>query len=248
MAGDTYKYLARYYDHFFEYRRPFERARQTMVEPLLPDVRTACDLCCGTGTWALELASRGIRMHAVDLSPDMCRMARRKARESGLAMQVQQADMRAFRLPEPVDLITCEFDAINHLPAKQDLIKVLRAASRALNPGGHLVFDLNNRAAFEDVWTTTVVAEKDPVLLIMRNGHLPGTDHAWSDIDWFIRKGRRWERRSERVEEVCWRPAEVRAALRQAGFHRILARDAAPFFDDHFTQPGYRTFWRARKA
>lgn len=243
----TYHWLALYYDHFFEYRRPFEAARKALVEPLLENAESACDLGCGTGTWALELARRGLRAYGVDLSPDMCRLARRKARAAGLRLGVIEADMRSFRLPEPVDVMTCEFDAMNHVPRKQDLPRVLRAASRALRPGGWFVFDLNNRLAFEKGWSQTVFAEKDPVVLIMRNRHEPGEDRACCDLEWFIRKGRLWERRREHVEEVCWTHAEVRVALRETGFHQVTARDAAPFFDDHYTRPGYRTFWRARK-
>ena len=70
---------------------------------------------------------------------------------------------------------------------------------------------------------------------------------AWTEIEWFIRKGRRWERRHERVEEICWSNAEMRQGLREAGFTSVVTRDAAPFFDDQHTRPGYRTFWRARK-
>ena len=61
-------------------------------------VESACDLACGTGTTALLLARRGIRMFGVDLSPAMCRLARQKARHAGLPLVVLQADMRSFRL------------------------------------------------------------------------------------------------------------------------------------------------------
>ena len=40
----------------------------------------------------------------------------------------------------------------------------------------------------------------------------------------------------------------MRAALQTAGFDKIRSWDAAPFFEDAFTRPGYRTFWLARKA
>ncbi|MGH7867991.1 MAG: class I SAM-dependent methyltransferase, partial [Candidatus Dormibacteraceae bacterium] len=67
----------------------------------------ACDLACGTGTTALELASRGIKVFAVDLSPIMCRITRQKAICARAKINVLLGDMRTFRLPEPVDLITC---------------------------------------------------------------------------------------------------------------------------------------------
>lgn len=167
MAGDTYEQLALYYDHLFEFRRPFSAARRLLVEPLLSDVSMACDLCCGTGTWAVELAQRGIRTFALDLSPVMCRLARKKAKAAGVQVTVLQADMRAFTLPEPVGLLTCEFDALNHVPRKSDLARVLRSVYRALQPGGWFVFDVNNRLAFERVWSNTWFVDKDPVAAVM---------------------------------------------------------------------------------
>lgn len=247
MASDTYKWLAKYYDHLFEFRRPFEKARKQIIAPIFPSVESACDLCCGTGDMALLLAARGIKTFAVDLSPAMCRITREKARRSRLAVRVIRADMRDFELPEPVDLVTCEFDALNHVPRKLDLRRVAKSVAQALGPGGHFAFDVNNRRAFENVWSNTWFIEKDPVVMVMRSGHRPGTDRAWIDVEWFIREGRCWKRHREHIEEVCWSAAEIRSALAGAGFHRLRAWDAAPFFDEAHTQPGNRTFWLARK-
>jgi hypothetical protein len=40
----------------------------------------------------------------------------------------------------------------------------------------------------------------------------------------------------------------MQAALAKAGFAKVRAWDAAPFFADKFTRPGYRTFWLARRT
>jgi SAM-dependent methyltransferase len=63
-----------------------------------------------------------------------------------------RGDMRNFRLPERGDLVLCEFDALNHVPRKEDLARVANSVSRALRPGGHFFFDVNNRLAFEKFW------------------------------------------------------------------------------------------------
>lgn len=247
MATGEYVWLARYYDLMFDLRRPFEAARETTIEPLLPEVRSACELCCGTGAFALQLAALGMPVYAVDLSREMCRITREKVRKTGLPVEVIRADMRSFRLPAQVDLITCEFDALNHVPEKSDLKRVMRCAARALRPGGHFVFDVNNRLAFEKVWGRHWFLERDPVVMMMHGGHRKGTDRAWTDVEWFVRKGKVWTRRSEHVEEVCWSAEEIRAAFAAAGFDKVRSWDAAPFFQDDFTKRGYRTFWRGRK-
>lgn len=248
MASHSYFWVARYYDHLFEFRRPFVSARARILNPLLANVTSACDLCCGTGTFALQLAQDGIEVYAVDLSAEMCRLTKGKVRRTGLPVTVIQSDMRDFRLPEQVDLVTCEFDALNHVPQKRDLGRVLRSVARALKPGGHFIFDVNNRPAFECIWSTTWFLDKDPVAIVMHGTHKKGTDRAWLDVEFFLRKGKTYQRHQEHVEEVCWSANEIREALKRAGFDQIRTWDAAPFFKDPYTRPGFRTFWRARRT
>jgi SAM-dependent methyltransferase len=141
-----------------------------------------------------------------------------------------QADMRSFRLPESVDLITCEFDALNHVPRRTDLARVAKATQRALRPGGYFFFDVNNSVGFKRYWSGIVWFEKPGVVLVMRSGHNPEADRAWSDIEWFIRDGNSWRRRQERVEEVCWGSDEIQRTFRASGFDQIRGWDAATFF------------------
>ncbi len=242
-----YRWLAQEYDRFFTFNLGWARAaRRQILGKILPGVERACDLACGTGTTAVLLAGTGVKTWGVDLSPGMCRAARAKARRAGVGLKVVRADMRDFHLPEPVDLVLCEYDALNHLPKPADLRRVVRAVARALRPGGHFYFDVNTRRAFETYWGTAWVLEKPGVVLTMRNGH--HGDRAWSNVDWFFRTGELWRRRRERVEEVCWSDRQLRRALLAAGFNRIKSWDAKPFFkSDTQLKPGCRTFYLARK-
>jgi SAM-dependent methyltransferase len=248
-ANRPYRWLAQYYDLLFTpFRSPSEAARRRVLSPILPRLESACDLACGTGTTALALAGKGIKMYAVDVSPAMCRLAREKARRARLPLRVLHADMRTFRLPEPVDLVTCEGDALNHVPRKADLRLVAKAVARALRPGGYFYFDVNNRLGFERYWVTTQWIEKPGVVVVMRCGHHRQRDRAWADVEWFIRDGRCWHRRHERVEEVCWSSSEIRRTLREVGFDHVRAWDAAPFFKENpLIRPGCRTVYLAQR-
>ena len=254
MRGTTtnqpYRWLAQYYDQLFTFHLSwFEAARQRVLGHILPRLESACDLACCTGTTALLLAGKGIKMFAVDLSPVMCRLARQKAHRVRLPLRVLRADMRNFLLPEPVDLVLCEFDALNHVPRKADLALVGRAVARALRPGGYFYFDVNNRLAFERIWPGTWWFERPGVVLMTHGGYDFQHDRGWTNVEWFLRDGSCWRRRREHVEQVCWTSTEIRRTLREAGFDQVRAWDATPFFkNDPKICPGCRTFYLARKS
>ncbi len=249
-ATNQYYWLAKYYDQVFAFApRWAEPARREILGPVLPHVKSACDLACGTGSTALAFAQKGIKMFAVDLSPGMCRAAREKARRAGLPVRVIRADMRDFRLPEPVDLVTCEFDAINHVPRERDLARVAKAVARALKPGGWFYFDANNSPAFQIMWPDTWFVDTPDVAMVMHGGYDKKRDRAWSDVDWFIRDGSVWRRRRDHVAEVCWTEREIRSVVRAAGFSQIRSWDAAPLLtSDPMIRPGFRTFYLAKKS
>jgi SAM-dependent methyltransferase len=102
--------------------------------------RTAADIGCGTGLFARYLkTSWRVPVTGVDLSGDMLRIAARNCR--GLKIRLLRQDIRALRLPQPVDLITCNFDTLNHLVGDGDLRRAFRGVYNNLRPGGHFIFD-----------------------------------------------------------------------------------------------------------
>ena len=176
-------------------------------------------------------------------------LARNTARRAGVKLRVLRADMRKFRLPEQVDLVICEGDAINHLDRKSELKGVAMSVARALRPGGWFYFDANNRAGFRRYWENTWWHEKPGVVMVMRNGNDAGKDRAWCDVEWFIRSGRdTWQRRHEHVGEVCWSAEEIRTIFKCTGFDRVRAWDAAPYFNNPLITRGCRTIYLARKS
>lgn len=244
-----YHWLAEHYDTFFDFHREwFQSARNRILTRVWPKLDSACDLACGTGTVALTLAARGLRTYAVDLSPRMCRLARAKARTAGASMHVIQADMREFQLPQQVGLVLCNGDAVNHLPRGADLALVAAAVARSLRPGGHFFFDVNNWKAFEKIWPQTVLLEAPGVAAIMRGSFDRARRRGVSETDWFLkdRNSTAWRRRSERFEEICWTPREIRDVLRGAGFQTVRAFDSSRYAAEGLTKPGCRTFYLAR--
>jgi SAM-dependent methyltransferase len=245
-----YRLLARYYDEFFTSHIPgYKRARRKVLREILPQVHSVCDLACGTGTTAIELAHRGIKVFAVDLSPTMCQLARSKARSAGARVGVIRGDMRTFSLPERVDLVTCEYDAVNHVRQKSDLARIVRAVARTLRPGGYFYFDVNNRRHLEKNWPETHWSEGRGVMMVMRGSYDRRRRKGRVDLEWFIRQRTHWRRFHEQVEEVWWTASEIRQALRGAGFEHVRSWDARTFSSGQHRLPqGSRTFFLAQLA
>jgi SAM-dependent methyltransferase len=122
---------------FIRTRRAFE----ALVRRYGIRFHSAADLGCGTGLFACYLSRCwSVPVFAVDISPAMLREAARNCRNVGVCLLGQ--DIRSLRLPHPVDLVTANFDTLNHLVSDSDLRLAFRRIANNLRPGGHLFFDL----------------------------------------------------------------------------------------------------------
>jgi SAM-dependent methyltransferase len=143
MLVAPYARLARAYDaalgisSFRHTRRAFARlARHYGIR-----FRTAADLGCGTGIFARHLARCWrAEVFGVDRSPAMLREA--CARQRGERVHLLLQDLRRLCLPLRVDLVTANFDTLNHLVHARDLRTVFSRVAAHLVPGGWFVFDL----------------------------------------------------------------------------------------------------------
>lgn len=105
------------------------------------------DVACETGTLAIALARAGHVVHGVDSSSEMIAVARTKA--SGLARaSFDVADMRRLVEDGAFDLITCTFDSVNYLAARDDLRAMFLGVARCLAPRARFVFDSNTEAHY----------------------------------------------------------------------------------------------------
>jgi len=127
----------------------FERAeRETdlIVEALgLPAGAAILDLCCGEGRHTVALARRGYRMTGLDLSALHLRLARRAAKEAGVAVRWHRADMRDIPWSGEFDAVINLFTAFGYFDDDEEDFRVLDAVSRALRPAGRLLLDTMNR-------------------------------------------------------------------------------------------------------
>lgn len=95
------------------------------------------DFGCGTGVFAIEAASRGLKVLAIDISPAMLSYAKSKAIELGVDSInfIESGFLNYQHLSGPVDYVTTSF-AIHHLPdywktiALKNIYKMLKDSGR----------------------------------------------------------------------------------------------------------------------
>lgn len=105
------------------------------------------DVGCGTGRHAIELAKRGYDVTGVDLSENMLWKAQKKATESGVEIDFQQADARnlPFKGDFEMVIMLCE-GAFPLMETDEMNYKILENATRSLNKnnGNKLIFTTLN--------------------------------------------------------------------------------------------------------
>jgi len=95
------------------------------------------ELAVGSGRVAIPVAQAiGRPMLGIDSSPAMLAVARKRAAEAGVELELREQDMRDFTVDEPAALIYCPFRALLHLPTWADKRAVFERVSAALRPDG----------------------------------------------------------------------------------------------------------------
>lgn len=91
------------------------------------------DLACGTGNAALAAAQRGARVIGVDGAPRLLEVARGRAREAGVEIDVRDGDLLALPVEDSsADVALSVFGVI----FAEDPGQALREIARILRPGG----------------------------------------------------------------------------------------------------------------
>ena len=113
----------------------------------LQDARVL-DVGCGAGLLSEALARSGAQVTAIDLAPDLIKVAKLHRLESGVEVdyRLQSAEALAAEAPASFDAVTC-MEMLEHVP---DPGAILAACAALLKPGGRLVVSTLNRtpAAF----------------------------------------------------------------------------------------------------
>ena len=108
----------------------------------------ALDVGCGGGLLSEALAQAGAKVTAIDLAPNLLKVARLHGLESGIKVDYREMPVEALaeQAPASFDAITC-MEMLEHVPEPASIIE---ACAKLLKPGGRLFLSTLNRtpAAF----------------------------------------------------------------------------------------------------
>ena len=184
---------------------------------------TILDAGCGTGGYAIDLATRGYQVFGVDRSPELIAVAQKRAANAPVRPKFMIADLLAVTFTRLFDAILCR-GVLNDLVEESDRIAIFQQFAVWLRPGGIAIFDVRE-------WARTVVRyQKNSVhqrTVPLPDGTLRFESETVLDSEsrqMRIRECFKVSRNDIETSNVndfvmrCWTPEEIRGRLLMAGF------------------------------
>jgi SAM-dependent methyltransferase len=145
-----------------------------LLRQLPPNCQAALEIGCGKGEFSRRLAERSTRVLALDLSPEMIRIARTNS-SSESNIEFQLADVMTYDLPrEGFDCIA-SIATLHHLP----LPEILGKMKAALKPGGVLlILDLFEPRGVVDALLNPLAILVSVTLRLIHHGRIRSSREA----------------------------------------------------------------------
>jgi SAM-dependent methyltransferase len=207
----------------FDQETSREQAR--LVRRLLGVRRGAkvLDIPCGQGRLTVPLAAMGLEMTGLDRTAAFLRKARRLARREGVSARFVCGDMRSITFDGEFDAALNWFSSWGYFSDAENAA-VLERIRSALRPGGRFLIDTLNKSWLVTNFRPVFHHRFGGVAVEIHNRWHPEVDRMISE--WTFRRGRTVEH--HRVNVRLLNGAEMRQALRQAGFRDITLYGGPP--------------------
>lgn len=143
-SDSPYDAIADWYQATLQEGSPVQAVGLPALLELAGDVAglTVCDLACGTGVAARELARRGATVTGTDISSPLLAIAEEKEKQDALGIVYRQGDAQSLELWDNAAFggIVCNLALMDIV----DLNACLKTVSRLLRPSGWFVFTITH--------------------------------------------------------------------------------------------------------
>ena len=125
------------------------------------------DVGCGGGLLSEGMAKAGAEVTGIDAGGEVLTVARLHAEDSGVEVSYRQITVEELAEEQPgsFDVVTC-LELLEHVPRPDS---VVRACSRLLKPGGHVIFSTVNRTP--QAWLFAIVGAEYIARMLPRGTH-----------------------------------------------------------------------------
>ena len=183
--------------------------------------RTAVDLACGTGSVAIRLAQKGLRVTGVDLSEDMLCVAAQKAQTMKNRPTFVCQPLQRLHLPRGVDLAVSALDGLDYITDPDECRQAIFRIYKALNPGGCFIFDVNTPEKLRAMDGQVFLDENEDTFCVWRGDFDEASNILSYGMDLFQRNGDVWVRSFEEHQEYAYSAEMLTLWLKEAGFTSI---------------------------
>lgn len=182
------------------------------------------DLACGTGPHVRHFIDQGYGSTGLDIHQPMLDLAQQRCPEARFSLQ----DMTDFKVPEPVDLITCFLYSIHYSDSIKRLKRCIASVYKALDTGGVFCFNLVDKNRIDNSLIVKHTAERENSHFVFRSGwHYCGTGEKQS-LQLHIEK-------TTAGETQHWRDKHPMVAVGIEEMEALLK----PFFEVHVFEHDY---------
>ncbi len=211
------------------YNQEWTQFSETLADNVLKlsnNFNSVLDLGCGTGNFLKKLEKRFNKLIGIDISKDMIQIAKQNCYKA----EFHVASVTDFDLGETFDLITCNFDMINHLNTIYDWEKCFKLAYKHLKINGIFLFDINTIFKYGNLDIAQNINETDKYKIVDIETRLDA-NHVKINIEIFNKQGKKLAFIDE--IESFYNEETVVKALENAGFKNItfVDKDLNPIND-----------------
>ncbi|RXJ82203.1 class I SAM-dependent methyltransferase [Arcobacter sp. F2176] len=166
--GDLY---SQYYDLLYsdkDYEKEVDYVER-LIKSNLPQAKTILDMGCGTGKHAELFCNKGYKVHGIDLSEDMLKIAHERARNKEDRLSFSQSKIQDLNLRKKFDVVISLFHVMSYQNSNEELIKAFEVAKTHLNTNGVFIFDFwYGPAVLTDLPTTRIKRLKNEHINVTR--------------------------------------------------------------------------------
>ena len=181
------------------------------------EVKTALDICCGTGEFLYQLSRYGITGAGTEVAKSMIDYSKEKYPNMKFTLTKEIYD---FPTKAKYDLVSCNHDMVNMIEKLSNWKELFTNAYKSLNKGGLFIFDFYTRKKLEN-WDEVIFEESDNIDHVKSIKKGMDNKTIMKEIYYIKNDEGFYQKTFDIVVESYFENKEILGALNSAGFKNV---------------------------